>query len=221
MRNPHFRENEQGEQDLVEDLTIEIIKTMGRDVIYIPRKLMNKDKLFGEDTTSKFDDGYPIEMYIQSVAGFEGDGDVLSKFGVEIKDKISFLVSRKRFVEEIGSIENTTRPREGDLIYLPISNSLFEINFVEHENPFYQLGKLYIYRVDCELFTYSHEDFDTGYSNIDATETSRETVIGGITIQTDPESGEEIGDNQHLENLKTSDNIFDFTDSDPFSEGDY
>ena len=171
-RNPYFKDYS-GEQDIVEDLTIEIIKTMGRDMVYIPRTLVDEDKLFGEDTVSKFDDGYEVEMYIQSVDGFEGEGDVLAKFGIQIKDKIELIVSRKRFEEAVGSYENITRPKEGDLIFFPLSNTLFEINFVEHENPFYSLGKLFTYKISCEVFTYSQEDIDTGYSAIDKVEDER------------------------------------------------
>ena len=171
-RNPYFKEYN-GEQDVVEDLTIEIIKTMGKDMVYIPRTLMNEDKLFGEDTISKFDDGYEIEMYIQSVDGFEGEGDILAKYGIQIKDKVELIVSRKRFEESVGSYENTTRPNEGDLIFFPLRNTLFEINFVEHENPFYTLGKLFTYKLSCEVFTYSEEDIDTGFSDIDKVEDER------------------------------------------------
>jgi hypothetical protein len=171
-RNPYFKEYN-GEQDVVEDLTIEIIKTMGKDMVYIPRTLMNEDKLFGEDTISKFDDGYEIEMYIQSVDGFEGEGDILAKYGIQIKDKVELVVSRKRFEEAVGSYENATRPKEGDLIFFPLSQTLFEINFVEHENPFYALGKLFTYKLSCEVFTYSEEDIDTGFSDIDKVEDER------------------------------------------------
>jgi len=171
-RNPYFKEYT-GEQDIVEELTIEIIKSMGKDMVYIPRTLLNKDELFGEDTISKFDDGYEVEMYIQSVDGFEGEGDILGRFGIQIKDRIELIVSRKRFEETVGSYENITRPKEGDLIFFPLSNTLFEINFVEHENPFYSLGRLYTYRLSCEVFTYSEEEIDTGYSNIDKIESER------------------------------------------------
>ena len=170
-RNPYFREYS-GEQNVVEDLTIETIKAMGKDMVYIPRTLVNEDKLFGEDNISKFDDGYQLEMYIQSVDGFEGEGDILSKFGLEIRDRIELVVSRKRFEQTVGIYESTTRPKEGDLIYFPLSKTLFEINFVEHENPFYQTGKLFTYKLSCEVFTYSQEDIDTGYTDIDTVEDS-------------------------------------------------
>ena len=182
-RNPYFKDYT-GEQNIVEDLTIEMIKTMGRDMVYIPRTLVNEDKLFGEDTTSKFDDGYEIEMYIQSVDGFEGEGDVLSKFGIQIKDRLELVVSRKRFEEAVGSYENTTRPKEGDLIFFPLSNTVFEINFVEHENPFYSLGKLFTYKLSCEVFTYSEEEIDTGYSDIDKVEDERKQFAIELDVGT-------------------------------------
>tara|TARA_B100001094_G_C18196094_1_gene811114 strand:- start:10141 stop:10809 length:669 start_codon:yes stop_codon:yes gene_type:complete len=220
-RNPHFRENVSSEQKLIEDLSIEIIQTMGKDMIYIPRTLVRKDDLFGEDTTSKFSNGYPIEMYIQSVDGFEGEGDILGKFGIEIKDRVSLVVAKRRFNESVGSYASLERPKEGDLIYFPLSDGLFEINFVEHENPFYQLGKLYGYRLDCELFTYSHEDFETGESEIDDTQTERQKDLGDHIVPLDPSTGATAGDNDSYEDFKNIDNIFDFTDKDPFSEGNY
>ena len=305
-RNPYFKEYS-GEQDLVEDLTIEIIKATGKDMTYIPRTLVNTDQLFGEDTISKFDDGYQLEMYIQSIDGFVGEGDVLSQFGLQIKDKIELVVSRKRYNEEVGAYEGTTRPREGDLIYFPLSKTLFEINFVEHENPFYQLGKLFTYKLSCEVFTYSQEEIDTGISVIDTVEDDRkkfaveldlgtlhgssvnffegetiyqvlgvsgsgatlgsatstavatdwnasttkltvtnivgslststgETVKGAVSgteyevsskttttliIPHTPEDDKSAGDNEDLELLRDVEDIFDFTDTDPFSEGGY
>jgi hypothetical protein len=182
-RNPYFKEYS-GEQTLTDDVTIEIIKMMGKDMVYIPRTLVNVDTLFGEDDISKFDDGYTIEMYIESVNGFSGRGDVLSKFGIEIKDNVELVVSRKRFEDAVGTYENITRPREGDLIYFPLSKTVFEINFVEHENPFYQLGKLFTYKLSCETFTYSHEEIDTGISDIDKVETDRKKFAVELTLGT-------------------------------------
>jgi hypothetical protein len=196
-KNPYFKDYS-GESNVVEDLTIETIKAMGRDMIYIPRNLIKEDTLFGEDTVSEFDDGYPIEMYINSIDGFEGEGDLITQYGIQIRDRISLVVSRKRFMEDIGSLESITRPREGDLIYFPLSNTLFEILFVEHENPFYSLGKLYTYLLTCEVFTYSQEDIDTGITDIDKVEDDRkdfaiELTLGGrISTQTDYYEGETV-----------------------------
>lgn len=176
-KNPYFKHTN-NEQQIVEDLTIEAIKIHGEDMVYIPRTLVNKDELFGEDTISKFEGGTQIEMYVESVDGFEGDGDFISKFGLEIRDSISLVVSKKRFTQEVAS----SRPLEGDLIYFPLTKGLFEIKFVEHENPFYQLGKLYTYKLSCELFQYSQEDLETGWSDIDDIETSHQDLVVNITF---------------------------------------
>ena len=217
-RNPYFKDYS-GEQNVTEDITIETIKTMGRDVVYMPRDGVNTDNLFGEDLSKKFDDGYEIEMYISSVDGFEGEGDVISQYGIQIKDRAEFIVSRRRFNEEVGMIENLTRPREGDLIYFPLSRTLFEINFVEHENPFYQLGKLYTYKLSCEVFTLDASDeITTGITDIDDTIDDRVSVEDDIITIQDPESSSESGDNSITD---FDNNIFDFTENDPFSEGGY
>jgi hypothetical protein len=165
--NPFFSRHTHGEQQIVEDLTIESIQIHGKDMVYIPRKYMNEDTIFGEDTISKFDDARSIEMYIENVDGFEGEGDFLSKFGLEIKDSMTVVVSKKRFLETFSYRSDFDRPREGDLIWFPMTKSLFEITFVEHENPFYQIGKLYTYKLTCQLFKYSDETLDTDFSAID------------------------------------------------------
>lgn len=167
-RNPYFKDYS-GEQNVIEDLSIEIIKTMGRDILYIPREQFDKDIEFGE-ASYKYNKIFPIEMYIASVSGFEGEGDIISKFGLEVRDKVTFVVSRKRFKQEVTDhYQIVNRPREGDLIYFPITKGLFEINFVEHENPFYQAGKLYTYLLICELTTLdlSNDEISTGESDVD------------------------------------------------------
>jgi hypothetical protein len=177
--NSYFtRQN--SERNVVEDLTIESIKIHGLDMVYIPRTLVNEDTIFGEDTLSKFTAGNYIEMYLESVDGFGGDGDFYSKFGLEIRDTVSLVVSKKRFETVMSS--TTTKPREGDLIYFPLSKGLFEIKFVEHENPFYQLGKLYTYKLSCELFTYSQEEIDTGFSDVDSLEDNRKEFSVKLTL---------------------------------------
>jgi len=163
------------EQRLIEDLIIESIKIYGMEIFYMPRTIVNEDLLFSEDTLSTFDDAYPIEMYIKSVDGFEGDGDFLSKFGLEIRDAVTLTVARRRFSEEIEDIETTKdigRPAEGDLIYLPLNGKIFEVKFVEHESIFYQMGSLQVYDLRCELFEYSHEQLNTGIDVIDSIETA-------------------------------------------------
>jgi len=190
---------------------------MGRNMIYIPRTLVNLDEIFGEDEISRFENTFPIEMYIESIQGFEGPGDLISQIGIDIKDRVNLRVSRKRFEQEITSvIPEITRPKEGDLVYFPLSKTVFEINFVEHENPFYQLGKLYTYQLQCEVFTYSNEDFDTGVESIDDIEDDRKGVSGDVTIPLDP-TGNTAGDNDYF----SAYDIFDFSDTDPFSEGNY
>ncbi len=153
------------EQNLIEDLTIEAIHQRGMDVIYLPRETLERDNIFGEDIRAKFQDDYLIEMYFDSVDGFEGDGNFLANFGMQIKDTATLVVSKRRFEE---TISNKIRPMEGDLIYFPLANAIFEVNFVEHENPFYQLGKLYTYKLTVELFTYNNEEFNTGDPTIDS-----------------------------------------------------
>ena len=179
--NPYFY-NYGNEQNLVEDMTIEIIKATGQDCLYVPRQYLNIDKIFGENPASSFTKTYTLEMYLQSYKGFEGT-DIISQFGIEIKDKVTLVFARKRFSEEITLNDITiTRPREGDLIYFPASKSLFEINFVEHENPFYPLGKLYSYYVTAELFTYSYEKINTNISYIDSVSTVTKGLSGGVII---------------------------------------
>jgi hypothetical protein len=180
--NPYFKKYT-GDASVVEDLTIETIKAMGHNFVYIPRTLVDVDDLFGEDLISKFDDAYELEMYIQNVDGFEGEGDILSKFGLEIRDRMTLVVSKRRFEKTVATYESKIkRPREGDLIYFPFSKTLFEITFVEHENPFYQLGKLYTYVLNCEVFTYSQEDIDTGISDIDKVESDRQEYMINLQL---------------------------------------
>ena len=152
------------EQNLIENLTIEAIKFYGMDLQYIPRETLERDLIFGEDVRTQFTSNYLIEMYLETVDGWGGDGNILANFGMQIKDTATLVLSKKRFQE---TIPEKVRPLEGDLIFIPMSNSLLEINFVEHENPFYQLGKVFTYKLTVENFTYSHENFDTGQASID------------------------------------------------------
>ena len=166
------------EQNLVEDLIIESIKIYGIEVCYMPRTLVKEDFLFGEDVLSKFEKAYGLEMYIKDVDGFGGDGDFLSKFGLEIRDQMTLTVSQRRFHEEIGADDTTpvnetpgiNRPSEGDLLMFPLNGKIFEVKFVEHEAVFYQMGSLQTYDLTVELFEYSHEQFNTGVEAIDNVE---------------------------------------------------
>lgn len=170
-KNPYFLDNT-SEQKLIEDITKETISAMGRRVYYIPRVNFNSDYLYGESSVTQFKGSYSIVAYVNSVNGFEGQGDLITKFGIDLKDRVELVISKIDFsniiTESNGEIK---RPREGDLIYFPDSDTIFEINFVEHENPFYALGKLYTYVLTCETFTYSNEDFNTDQSFIDDIQT--------------------------------------------------
>lgn len=171
--NQYFKQKVRSEQQLFEDLVIESLQMFGQDVYYLPREIVNKDKIFLDDVPSRFSDAYKVEMYIENTEGFEGEGDLFTKFGVELRDQATFIVSRKRWVQLVGKRLEVAnfRPREGDLIYLPMSESMFEIRRVETETPFYQLKDLPTFRLQCELFEYSGEDFDTGVDTIQDVET--------------------------------------------------
>ena len=177
--NVYFSPKHRPEQHLYEDLVIESLKMYGQDVLYIPRQLIAQDELLNEDY-SKFTDAYAIEMYIETNDGFAGEGDLLSKFGVEIRDQATFVVAKRRWEQLVGVWNNSinnVRPSEGDLIYLPLSKSLFEIRFVEHEQPFYQLNNLPVYELRCELFEYNQEELETGVREIDAIQERFSTQI--------------------------------------------
>lgn len=174
--NRYFTQGTIPEQDLYEDLIIESLKMYGQDVYYIPREIVNKDLIFGDDSTSRFDNAYRIEMYIENTDGFDGEGDLFSKFGIEIRDAATFIVARRRYnsivrIYEEGDDKPFYRPREGDLIYLTLSNTFFEIMRVDTESPFYQLKDLPVFKMRCEMFEYNDEDFDTGVPHLDDIET--------------------------------------------------
>ena len=171
--NLYFSQKVHSEQNLYEDIVIESLKMYGQDVYYLPRDIVNKDTILNEDVPSSFNSSHKIEMYIENVEGFDGEGDLFTKFGVEIRDQATFVVSRKRWEQTVKRYDaeiNSVRPLEGDLIYLSMTNKLFEIMHVEHEQPFYQLSNLPTYKLRCELFEYSGEDLDTNIEQIDAIE---------------------------------------------------
>lgn len=214
--NPYFS-NYKYEQDLVEGITIEVIKSTGLDCVYVPREYLSIDRLFGEDPGTSFKDSYTIEMYLQSYKGFDGT-DVISQFGLEIRDRVLLVVSRKRFKEEVTLKKPTiTRPREGDLIYFPLAKSLFEINFVEHENPFYPLGKLYSYAITAELFTYSYEKMNTKNTSIDAVYNTTKGACAGTIIPLNNMLGTTAGINDVLENEAAG---YTFDPNNPFAACD-
>lgn len=171
--NQYFSQSVRSEQLLYEDIIIESLRLYGQDVYYLPRELVNEDRILGEDVPSRFNASYKVEMYIENIEGFDGEGDLFTKFGVEIRDQATFIISRRRWSQTVSKHNNEIngiRPREGDIIYLPMSKSLFQIMAVEHEQPFYQLKNLPTYKMRCELFEYSDEDLDTGIPEIDVIE---------------------------------------------------
>ena len=188
--NPFFKDS-QVEQQLLNDLTIETIKATGRDVVYIPRENQNLSTLFGEDVQgSKFESGYTIEVYVEDVMQFGGERDIATKFGIQLTDRITLTLSRTRFYQEISSKQpEIERPREGDLIYFPMVNYLFEINFVEDKQPFFQFGVLTTYKLTCEVFRYSNENIDTGIEEIDSVSDDRKDYATLLTLSSIPITG--------------------------------
>ena len=183
--NVYFSRGTPNEQHLYEDLAIEAIQIFGHDVFYIPRTLVNKDELFGEDALSRFDDAYGIEMWMETQEGYEGEKELVSRFGLEIRDETTFVVSRRRWDDTVSNDANlivSSRPDEGDLVYMPTVKKLFEISFVDHDDPFYQVDNLPVYKLYCRTFEYSSEVLDTGIAAIDAIETQRSTDFLGYEI---------------------------------------
>ena len=201
----------QTEQNLIENLTIEAIKFYGMDLQYLPRNTLERDGIFGEDIKTSFNTNYLIEMYLETVDGWEGDGNMLANFGMQIKDTATLILSKKRFQDVVYGQQ---RPTEGDLIYLPMSNSLLEINFVEHENPFYQLGKLYTYKLTVENYTYDHADFDTGQESIDKINT--DYSFTNIMDEHDNNDIEQEANTVVIEEPNPKDDFDNQADLDPF-----
>ena len=171
--NSYFRTfDARNEQELLHSLTQESIKIYGHDVSYIPRTLVNTDTVLGEDSISEYKDAYSVEMFIKSVDGFEGEGDLISKFGLEVRDQIVFSLARRAW----EGLDLGVRPKEGDLVYFPLTSKLFQIMFVEHETPFYQTGALPTFDLTCELFVYSDEKMDTDVDEIDVIEQKQSFV---------------------------------------------
>lgn len=201
----------QTEQNLIENLTIESIQFYGMDLQYLPRETLERDGIFGEDIRTKFTTNYLIEMYFDTVDGWEGDGNILANFGMQIKDTATLIVSKKRFQDVVYGQQ---RPTEGDLIYIPMSNSLLEINFVEHENPFYQLGKLYTYKLTVENYTYDHSAFDTGQESIDKINT--DYSFSEVMNTSDNTDIEQEANTVVIEAENPKDDFENIDDTDPF-----
>ena len=192
------------EKKLFEDLILEGLKIYGHDVYYLPRTLVNRDLILGEDVASKFNAAYLCEMYMDTTEGFGGEQELISKFGLEIREDSTFTVSKRRWndlVEDPATLIKADRPNEGDLIYFPLMNSFFEIQFVEDQEPFFQLGNLPVYKLRVTRFEYSSERLDTGGSDIDAAEDkysldmlnhqmTLEAEEGSLLLENDSASGE-------------------------------
>ena len=231
------------EQRLVEDLIVESLKIYGHDIYYMPRSFVNRDTIFDEDELSKFEQAYPLEMYLENVDGFGGDGELFQRFGLEVRDQATFVLSRRRWDDMINTSGGTfvgegSRPMEGDLLFFPKTRSLLEIKFVQFQDPFYQLGKIYVFSLQCELFEYSSESIDTGLAGIDQLEEdntvdqllfelnlegSTTDVLqledGGSLIKEDYSIKPSVqGDNSDFDTQEVATNILDFTESNPFGD---
>ena len=251
--NVYFDTGTTSEQRLYEDLIIEQLKIYGQDVYYLPRKLANKDSIFGEDPASSFDDSYIIEMYVDNSDGYMGEQEIIKKFGLELRDDITFIVSKLRWETLISNntdLQTSERPNEGDLVYFPTTKAFFEIQFVEHEAPFYQQSALPIYKLSCTKWEYASERLDTGITSIDATEDDLstdtmqfqfalenetgsfviESSIGAIdylinesftmATQQPVDSGQAFETAAGTTTSSTADDILDFSERNPFGEVD-
>lgn len=235
--NPYFNNyTYKPTQDLMEDLVEESIKINGLNVYYIPRRFADLDKIFGEDSSSYFKDAIQIEMFMDNYSGLSGEREIISKFGLEIRDTLSLVVSKRRFQQEAAKLPlmpdrpaQISNPMEGDLIFHPFTRSLFEIKFVDNKEVFYQFGKLYTYKLECELFKYSYETLDTGNSEIDSLQTAlSQSVTEEIDYDKDGiiddtitsiQDNRQPSDNVAIQNAASD--IIDFTEVDPFSENKY
>lgn len=214
--NVYFSHGTKNEQYLLEDLIIESIKTYGETFYYMPRTLVAKDDILGEDRLSQFKDAYPIDMYLESVDGFEGQGAFIQKFGLMIEQSATLTLARRTWERLIGrhtDIMLPNRPAEGDLLWFPLSNALFEIKYVESQDPFYQLRKLYVYRLQVELFQYASEKIDTGNKNIDVFESLKST---DVEVNQDVETAAQGYGNNNSFKEEATDIVFDT--SNPFGE---
>lgn len=228
------------EQMLIEDLVLESISIYGHDIYYCPRTIIAKDEIYGEDALSEYKSAYFVDMYIKNYDSYEGDGQFLSKFNLEIRDQVTFTVSVRRFADEVGSIELIERPREGDLIYLPMADRLMQIKYVNKTPIFFQLGAIQMYDLVTEVFEYSNERLRTGVANIDILEKTFTTSMSAFGLYTedgffitdedgfdlvqelydlDTQSNDSFADNDEIQT--ESDLIIDFSETDPFSEGEY
>lgn len=192
MRNRYFNIGLKSEQNLYEDIALESIKIFGYDMQYLPREILNQDNVTGEDIMSRFEDAYPIEMYIENIDGFDGEGDLFTRFGVEIRDAATFVVARRRFDQAVATNEDFVRPREGDLIYMAMSGNIFEIMHVDDETSFYQLENLPLFKMRVEFFEHAGEDFDTGIEDIDIVDDKAFNQV--LTLANATDSAYDVGE---------------------------
>lgn len=207
-------------------------------MIYVPRNPVSIDVIYGEDPLREYMHAVPVEMYVKNIEGFAGEGDFLSKFNIQIRDQITFSIARRVFADEVGNLESIIRPREGDLIFLPLNKKLFEIKFVEHEAIFYQLGALQMWDLKCELFEYNNEYFETGIEDIDNLMNKYSHDLSLLSIRTESgmnltdqdeyiimQEDYDINENDTLANNDEleleAESLLDFSERDPFSEGTY
>lgn len=226
------------EQLLIEDLVLESIKIYGHDMWYCPRTVVAKDDIYGEDAISEYNSAYLIDIYIKNVDSYEGDGTFLSKFNLEIRDQMTLTVSFRNFMNEVGNVAMIDRPQEGDLIYIPMLDRLFIIKYVSKNAVFYQMGSIQMYDLVCEMFEYSSERLNTGIDAIDSIETDLSLDASGYSLLTqdkfiitdqdgyqivqsgynfETQSRDPYEDNTEFE--LEGDDILDWTQIDPFSEG--
>lgn len=201
----------QAEQDTLEDLILQSLDIYAQEFYYIPRILVAKDEILGEERLSKFKDVYSIDAYIENVDGFEGQGAFIQKFGLQIEQSATLVVARRSWMELVGE-ENATilpnRPCEGDLLYFPLSKGLFEIKYVEDKNPFFQLNKLFTYKLSVELFQYSSEEIDTGIEEVDIFETLKTfDVDKQDNIDTPDSYGDNTKFDEEAENIVVGDGV--------------
>lgn len=225
------------EQQLLDNLTVEATNIHGLDCYYVPRNINNKDKIYYTDDQSSYTDPYMVALYIENVDGFQGDGNFMSKFGLEIRDQIILSIPITSFNSEISAYTAQQRPNEGDIIYFPFNKKVFQIKYVDKFEMFFMLGKVYSYRLTCELFEYSNETFNTGIPDLDAIQTKYSTNIidwaitdeTGAPIKTetsdylvsekyDREAIDPTTENEEFQN--ESNDWIDFSESDPFAEGE-
>jgi hypothetical protein len=191
------------EQRLHEDLIIEGLRQYGHDIYYLPRTLVNKDLILGEDVASKFNSAFPIEAYMETTEGFAGQQELINKFGLEIREDTTFTIAKRRFDQLVDSktaLIKEGRPNEGDIVYMPLMNSFFEIQFVEDQEPFFQLGNLPVYKLRVTRWEYSNEELNTGVSDIDVAEDTYSLSQLAHQVSLEAETGSILLENVSVDN---------------------